>query len=61
MYRCELCKVILLKRNKITLHNKSKKHKFYSNLVLNRYVIKNVEVIKFKDVLNSYFTAHTRK
>ena len=60
MYRCELCNTILLKRNK-TKHNQTKKHKYYSNLTLNRYVIKNVEVIKFKDVLNPYFTAHTRK
>ena len=60
MYRCELCNTIVQKRNK-TKHNQTKKHKFYSNLMSNRYVIKTVEVIKFKDVFNLYFTAHTRK
>ena len=60
MYRCELCKTSLLERNKIK-HNQSKKRKYYSTLILNRYVIKNVDVIKFKDVFNPYFTAHTRK
>ena len=50
----------MLKRNK-TKHNQSKKHKYYSNLVINRYVIKNVEVIKFKDLFNPYFIEHTRK
>ena len=60
MHRCELCNTYLLERNK-TKHNQTKKHKYYSNLKLNRYVIKNVEVKKFKDVINPYFTAHTRK
>ena len=60
MYRCEICDTYLLKRNK-TKHDQSKKQKYYSNLMLNRYVIKNVEVNKFKDVFNAYFIAHTRK
>ena len=60
MYRCELCNTNLLERNK-TQHNRTMKHNYYSNLILNRYVIQNVEVIKFKDVFNPYFTAHTRK
>ena len=60
MYRCELCNTYLLERNK-TKHNQSKKHKYHSNLIINRYVIKNVEVIKFKDVFNPYFTTHARK
>ena len=60
MYRCELCNTIVQKRNK-TKHDQSKRHKYYSNLILNRYVIKNVKVIKFKDVFNPYVTAHTRK
>ena len=60
MYRCELCKTIVQRRNKTKL-NQTKKHKFYSNLILNRYVIKNVEVINFKDLFHPYFTAHTSK
>ena len=60
MYRCELCNVNLLKRNK-TKHNQTKKHEYYSNLILNRYVINNVEVIKFKDVIDPYFVAHSKK
>ena len=60
MYRCDLCNTIMLERNKIK-HNQTKKHKYYSNLILNRYVIKNVEVIKFKDVFNPYFIEHTKK
>ena len=56
MYRCELCNTILQERNK-TEHNQTKKDKYYSNMILNRYVIKNVEVNKFSDVFNPYFTA----
>ena len=60
MLRGKLCNVTLSKRN-TTKHNQSKKHENYSNLILNRYVIKNVEVNKFKDILISFFTAHTKK
>ena len=60
MYWCELCDAILQKRNK-TKHNQTKKHKYYSNLILNRLVINNVEVAKFKYVFNPYFTHHSRK
>ena len=60
MYRCELCNTIVQKRNKAK-HNQTKIHEHYSKLILNRYVIRNVEVSKFKDVFDPYFTAHTRK
>ena len=60
MYRCELCNTNLLKRNK-TKHDQTKQHKYYSNLILYGYVIKDVEVIKMKDIFNPYFNQHTRK
>ena len=60
MYKCELCYVILQKRNK-TKHDQSKKHKYYSNLLRNRYVMKDVEVTTFKDVFDPYFIEHTIK
>ena len=44
-----------------TKHNQTKKHEYYSNLILNRYVIKNVEVSNFKEEFISYFSAHSRK
>ena len=49
----------MLERNK-TKHNQTKKHKYYSNLMINRYIIKINEVIKPKDVFNPFSTAHTR-
>ena len=60
MYGCELCNVILQKRNK-TKHDQSKKYKHYSNLILNRFVIRNAQAIKFKKVFDPYFIEHTRK
>ena len=60
MYRCDLCNIIVQKRNK-TKHNQTKKQKCYSNLILNRYVIKNVKLIKFKDVFIPYSKRHTGK
>ena len=60
MYICEICDTHLLKRNK-TKHEPSNKHKYFSNLILNRYFIKNVEVNKLTDVFYPYFIAHTRK
>ena len=60
MYRCELSNTIMLETNK-RKHNQTKKHKYYSNLILNRYLLKNVQVIKFRDVFNPYFIEDTKK
>ena len=60
MYRCELGNTIVQKRNK-TKHNQTKTQKEFSNLILNRFVIINVEVSKFKDIFKTYFIPHTRK
>ena len=60
MCRCDLCNTYLLDGNK-TKHNQAKKHKYCSNFILNQYVIKNVELSKFKDVFNPYLTAQARK
>ena len=61
MYRCDICDIYLLKGNK-TKHEQSKKHKYYySNMILNRYVIKNVKISEFKDEFNPNFIEHSRK
>ena len=41
--------------------DQSKKHKYYPNLIINRYLKKIVEDFKFKDVFNPYFIKHRRK
>ena len=70
MNRYEFCNTILHERYK-TKHNQSKEHKlrtnekvkenYYSNLIMNRHVIKDVKVIRFKDIFNPYFIEHTKK
>ena len=55
MYRSELCNTYLLERNK-TKRYRSQKQKLYSNLMLNCYVIEDVEVAKFEDVLGLYIS-----
>ena len=59
MYRCELCNTIVQKRNK-TKHDQLKKHNYYSNLIINRYVLKNVKVDEFEDKFNPYFIEHSK-
>ena len=60
MYKCELCNTTVQRRKK-TQHNQTKKHEYYSNLILNRCFIKNVKVNEFKDIFNPYFIEHTKK
>ena len=53
--------IYLLKRNK-TKHEQSKKHKkYFSHMISNRHVIKNVKVSDFKDESNPYFIEHSGK
>ena len=49
--------VIKQKKNK-TKHEQPKKHKYFSNLVLNKYVIKDVYTNKSEDVITSYYNEH---
>ena len=52
----EECNISLTKRKKRSKdkHEQSKKHKFFSNLILNKYIVRNPEIDKFKDTLQSY-------
>ena len=60
MYRGDICDINFLKRNK-TKNEQSKKQKYYSKRILNRYVIKNVKVSDFEDEFNPFFIEHSRK
>ena len=48
------------KKNK-TKHDNSKKHRYYSNLTLNTYFVKDVKLDEFKDVLFKYYFDHMKK
>ena len=59
MYRCRECDTISKKKNK-TKQDQSKKDKYFSNLILNKYVIKDIPVDKFKDI-TQYYNKHIKK
>ena len=43
-------------------HKQSKKHKYYySNLIINKYVVRNYENEKFKNIFQSYYDEHKKK
>ena len=58
MMKCHDCNTTI--KNK-TKHEQTKKHNFFSNLVSNKYVIKDVYTNKFKYVITSYYNEHIKK
>ena len=53
MYECDICLAKLKKRNK-TKHGKLMKHRYFlSNMIVNKYILKNNDFNKFKDILQS--------
>ena len=49
--KCEICHS-LIERKIMTKHDNSKKHKYFSKLILNTYFVKNVRLNEFKDVMS---------
>ena len=54
MEECNICltKMKMRKKNK---HEQSKKHIYFSNLIMNKYIIKNNEFYKQKDIIQPYY------
>ena len=42
-------------------HEQSKKHKYFSNLIINRNIVRNPESDKFRDIIQSYYDKHKKK
>ena len=60
MEECNICLTKIKKRNK-NKHEQAKKHKYYSNLIVKKYMIKNDEIDKYKDIIQSYYGKHKKK
>ena len=61
MEECDICLTKIKKRNK-KKHQQSKKHRYLlSNLIINKYIVRNDEIDKFKDILPSYYDKHKIK
>ena len=43
------------------MNNRRNINIFFSNLFINKYLVKNDEIDNFKDVLQSYYDEHTNK
>ena len=38
------------------------KHRYFlSNLIVNKYIVKNNDITKFEDILQSYYDEHKKK
>ena len=61
MEECDIC-LTKIKKPKKNKHQQSKKHKYFlSNLIINKYIVRNNEIDKFKDILQSYYDKHKKK
>ena len=61
MYEYEICLAKIKKRNK-NKHQKTMKHRYFlQNIIVNKYVVKNIDFNKFKDILQSYCDDHKKK
>ena len=61
MYECDICLAQIKKRNK-SKHEKSMKRRYFpSNMIVNKYIVKNNDIKKFKNSLESYCDEHKKK
>ena len=61
MYECDICLAKFKKRNK-NEHEKSMKHRYFlSNMIVKKHIVKNIDINKFKDILQSYNDEHKKK
>ena len=42
-------------------HCLTNKHKIFSNLIINKYIVRNLEIDKFKDIIQPYYNNHKKK
>ena len=61
MYKCSICLAKIKKRNK-NKHEKTMKHRYFlSKMIVNKYLVKNNDINKFKDILQSYYNEYKKK
>ena len=51
MEECNICLSKIKKKRSKNKHEQSKKRKNFSNLIITKYIVKNDESDKFKDIL----------
>ena len=59
MEECDICQSIIKNKNK-KKHCLTKKHKYFSNLIINKYFVRNLEIDKFKDIIQPNYNNHKK-
>ena len=61
MEECNICLTRIKRRNR-KKHEQSKKHKYYfSNLIINKYIVNNDEFDNFKGIFKSHYVNQKKK
>ena len=61
MYECDICLAKIKQRNK-SKHENSMKHRYFlSNMIVRKYIVKNIDITKFENTLQSYCDEHKKK
>ena len=60
MEECKMCLTKIKMRNK-NKHEQSKEHKYFSNLIINKYIVKNNEFYNLKDFIQPYYKIYRNK
>ena len=60
MEECDVC-LTRIKKQSIKKHKQTKKQKYFSKLILNRYIVINPEIDKYKNNIQSYYNEPKRK
>ena len=61
MFEFDICRAKIKKRNKNKLEKSMKPRYFFSNINVNKYIVKNNDISKFKHNLQSYCDEHKKK
>ena len=59
MQECDICLTNMKTRYK-NKHKHSEKQKYFSNLIINKYNVRNDEIDKFKNIFQSYCDKHKK-
>ena len=60
MEECNLCLSEKTNKNR-KKHEQSKRHRYFSNLIINKNMIRNPEIDKFRGIIQSDYDKHKRK
>ena len=60
MEECNICLAKIKKRNEFK-HEQPKKHKYFSNLIIIKYIVNNNEFYNLIDIIQPYYNEHKKK